>query len=85
MPASLLPGYVLLAARIRGKAQRPDVDAMLGEIKDVPATRVLSDAGRELGELTSEAEQLRKRVREVREGLEGELRFRTAGIGKVSF
>ena len=79
--ATLVPGYLLLGARIANKAGKPDVDALLEDIEQVPSTRSLHDARRQLNELTDETDQLRKTLRMLRAGLNEELHFATATSG----
>ena len=75
--ASLVPGYLLLAMRVRSKSHRPNVDSLLEDINEVPATRSVHEATQLLQELTHDADQLRKTVRTLREGLGEELQFAT--------
>lgn len=75
--ASLVPGYVLLAARVRSKAGKLDVDALLTSIDEAPALRPVIDARRKLTSLLGEAEQFRRTVRTIRTGIGEELHFVT--------
>lgn len=76
--ATLVPGYLLLAARIRSKVGKLDVEALLASIDEAPATRPITEASRQLGSLVEEAEQFRRMVRTIRTGIGEELRFATA-------
>ncbi|MFZ5831641.1 MAG: GTPase domain-containing protein [Planctomycetota bacterium] len=64
--ASMLPGYLLVSLRVRGRALRPDVEQLVGAIEEPMALRALSGVRRELERVAADAGRLRHEVTSLR-------------------